>query len=622
MNQYETFIHKSRYARWLEELRRRESWPETVDRFIEFFGVKLGKDKERVRKAILNCEVMPSMRALMTAGIALAKDNVAAFNCAYITIDHQRSFDEMMYILMCGTGVGFSVERCYTNKLPEIAEEFHSADSVIKVADSKVGWAKSFRQLLAMLYQGEVPEYDVSKVRPAGSKLRTFGGRSSGPEPLISLFNYTINLFKNAKGRKLTTLECHLLCCKIAAVVVVGGVRRSALIGLSNLSDDRIRRAKHGNWWEITPELSLANNSACYTVKPDFESFMGEYHDLYKSKSGERGLFSRPACQLKAAVNGRRDADYDFGTNPCSEIILRPNQFCNLTEIVCRAEDDLETLREKATIATILGTVQATMTDFRYLRPIWRRNTEEEALLGVSMTGIADHRVLSGKVNHGVLADWLTSLRETCIEVNKKHAKRLGINQSAAITCVKPSGTVSQLVNTSSGIHARYSKYYIRTVRADMKDPLAIMMKEQGVPCEVDVMTPTNLVFSFPIESPSDSVTEGDMTGVEMLDLVALYNEHWCEHKVSATIHYKNDEFLGIGQWIWDNFDKLSGVSFLPYDDHTYEQAPYQQIDKKTYLKLKKEMVDIDWTELSKYEVSDNTTSSQELACVGNSCEL
>ena len=626
-NQYSTFIHQSKYARWREEEGRREVWDETVDRYVTGVCHKLDTGtQEELRDAITELKVMPSMRALMTAGEALDRDNVAGFNCSYIAIDHQRAFDEMMYILMCGTGVGFSVERQYISRLPEVAESFHPTDTVISVGDSKIGWAKAFKQLISFLYQGEVPDWDVSKVRPAGSRLKTFGGRASGSEPLAELFRFSVELFKGAAGRKLTSYECHILCCKIADIVVVGGVRRSALIGLSNLTDDRVRRAKHGNWWDISPELRLANNSACYTEKPDFESFLSEWHSLYESKSGERGLFSRVACQKKAAVNGRRDPDQDFGTNPCSEIILRPSQFCNLSEVVVRSEDSIADLEEKVRLATIIGTVQATMTDFRYLRPVWKRNTEEEALLGVSLTGIMDHPVLSGKEPslHGLsLKDILERLRGVAVATNKIWAKKLGINQSTAITCVKPSGTVSQLVNSASGIHPRYASKYVRRVRADVKDPLAQMMRDQGVPCEVDVMNPTNLVFSFPQAAPELSTIEGDHTSLEFMDIIDTYNKYWCEHKVSATVHYKQGEFLGIGQWVWDNFDDLSGLSFLPYDGHTYQQAPYEAISDDKYEELVAGMVEIDWSKLGEYEVTDSTTGSQELACSSaTGCEI
>ena len=563
-------------------------------------------------------EVMPSMRALMTAGEALERDNVAGFNCSYITIDSPRAFDEMMYILMCGTGVGFSVERQYITNLPNVAEDFHETETVIHIADSKIGWSKSYRELVSLLYSGQLPRWDASRVRPSGSPLKTFGGRASGPEPLIDLFNFTVGIFKGAAGRKLTSLECHDLCCKIAQIVVVGGVRRSALISLSNLTDDRIRRAKHGQWWVDEPQRALSNNSACYTEKPDFEAFLNEWSSLYESRSGERGIFSRPASQKQAAKNGRRDSEYDFGTNPCSEIILRPNQFCNLSEVVVRPDDTVEDLKRKVRHATILGTLQATLTDFRYLRRIWEKNTAEEALLGVSLTGILDNPLMTLKnKNLPTVLEWL---RDEAIETNKEWSKKLNIEQSTAITCVKPSGTVSQLVNSASGIHGRYAPYYIRRVRADSRDPLCTVLDEAGVPSEIDVTSPTTKVFNFPQKAPKKAVFASEQTGMEQLELWKIYQEHWCEHKPSITVYYRDNEFLAIGDWIYNNFDDVSGISFLPYSDHTYEQAPYEQITKEEYDKQMKDFpTKFNW---DIEEESDTTEGSQTLACVGNSCEI
>src|SRR5210317_1056632 len=576
MDAYQQYIHKSRYARYLPNEQRRETWEETVDRYVNYWVDRADLNDFEVSeifKTIHDLDVMPSMRAVMTAGEALDRDNVAGFNCSYLPIDHPKAFDEMMYVLMCGTGVGFSVERQYISKLPEVAEEFHDTDTVIHVADSKIGWAKAYRELIAMLFSGQVPKWDVSGVRPAGSALKTFGGRASGPEPLVDLFSFTVDVFRASAGRKLSSIECHDLCCKIAQIVVVGGVRRSALISLSNLTDDRIRRAKHGSWWESNPHRGLANNSACYTEKPDFEAFLNEWVSLYESRSGERGMFSRVASQKQAAKNGRRDPEWDFGTNPCSEIILRPNQFCNLSEVVVRPNDTYETLLDKVEIATIIGTLQATLTDFRYLRAIWRRNTEEEALLGVSLTGILDHPVLSGKkakMDGKTLPEILEGLRQHAVEINADWSQRLDINQSAAITCVKPSGTVSQLVDSASGIHGRFAEHYIRRVRADMRDPLCGVLEAAGVPSEIDVMSPTTKVFSFPKQAPGNAVFASDQTGVEQLEIWDTYQKHWCEHKPSITVYYRDDEFLTIGNWMYNRFDEVSGVSFLPYSDHTY----------------------------------------------------
>src|SRR6056300_1739074 len=612
MDAYQQYIHKSRYARYLPEEKRRETWEETVDRYVNYWVDRANlKDFEvsEIFKAIHNLDVMPSMRALMTAGEALDRDNVAGFNCSYLPIDHPKAFDEMMYVLMCGTGVGFSVERQYISKLPEVAEEFHDTDTVINVADSKVGWAKSFRELVSLLYTGQVPRWDVSRVRPAGSPLKTFGGRASGPEPLIDLFRFTVDLFREAAGRKLSSIECHDLCCKIAQIVVVGGVRRSALISLSNLTDDRIRRAKHGSWWESNPHRGLANNSDCYTEKPDFEAFLNEWTSLYESRSGERGVFSRVASQKQAEKNGRRDATFDFGTNPCSEIILRPYQFCNLSEVVVRPADSLKDLKRKVRVAAILGTLQATLTDFRYLRKVWKDNTEEEALLGVSLTGIMDHPVMSGRKNRAELQEWLTELKKEAIKTNRTWAVRLGINVSTAITAVKPSGTVSQLVDSASGIHPRYAEQYVRRVRADARDPLCAVLEAAGVPVELDVTSATTKVFSFPIKSPKKAVVATDMGAMEQLDLWEMYQDYWCEHKPSMTCYYRDDEFLEVGQWLYNKFDKVSGISFLPYSEHTYQQAPYEPVDLETYQSLVKEFPKtIDWN-IS--ENSDMTEGSQ-----------
>jgi ribonucleoside-triphosphate reductase len=623
MDAYQQYIHKSRYARYLPEEKRRESWEETVLRYLDFWVAQrklTEKEAKDLFKPIHDMEVMPSMRALMTAGEALSRDNVAGFNCAYLPIDHPKAFDEMMYVLMCGTGVGFSVERQYIQKLPEVAEELHATDTVIHVSDSKIGWAKAYRELIAMLFTGQIPKWDVSGVRAAGEPLKTFGGRASGPEPLVDLFQFTVEIFRGSLGRKLNSVECHDICCKIAQVVVVGGVRRSALISLSNLTDDRIRRAKSGQWWVDNPQRGLANNSACYTEKPDFEAFLNEWQSLYESRSGERGVFSRVASQRQAAKNERRDATVDFGTNPCSEIILRPYQFCNLSEVVVRPKDTLQTLKKKVRVAAILGTLQATLTDFRYLRKIWQDNTKEEALLGVSLTGIMDHPVMSGRTESENLKEWLTELKEEAIRTNVKWSTMLKINASTAITAVKPSGTVSQLVDSASGIHPRYSEQYIRRVRADSRDPLCGVLEAAGVPVEDDVMSPTTKVFSFPVKSPKNAIVATDMGAMEQLRLWETYQDYWCEHKPSMTCYYRDDEFLEVGQWLYNNFDKVSGISFLPYAEHSYQQAPYEPVDKETYDSLVASFPkSIDW---NVSEASDMTEGSQQLACTGNSCEI
>ena len=633
--EYQAFIHLSRYSRWLEEDKRREIWPETVGRLIDFFTIHVDKnlnvrlEKElwkELEEHILSLQVMPSMRALMTSGKALERENIAGYNCSYIPIDNPKAFDEVLYILMNGTGVGFSVERQYVSGLPTVPDrEFEHTDDVISVADSKEGWARAFRDLVSYLYTCRIPKVNVNKVRLAGSRLKTFGGRASGPQPLIDLFDFTINKFKVARGRKLTSIECHDIVCKTGDVVVVGGVRRSALISLSNLSDDRMRSAKTGEWYNLNPERSLANNSAVYTGRPDTGTFMKEWLSLYESKSGERGIFNRASAQEKAKQNGRRNSDMEFGTNPCSEIILRPNQFCNLTEVVTRSTDTIDSLKNKIRVATILGTVQATFTNFGYLRKRWQNNTEEERLLGVSLTGIMDSPLLNG--TDPELKNTLRSLRKVAIQTNKKWADKLGIPQSTAITCVKPSGTVSQLVDSASGIHARHNPYYIRTVRGDNKDPLTQFMIESGVPNEPEIRgnepSPDITVFSFPMAAPKDAVCRNDMTAVQQLELWKTYAEHWCEHKPSVTISVKEEEWIPVGTWCWENFDYLSGVSFLPHSDHTYKQAPYQDISKKTYEKLIKKMpTDIGWQKLQDFEKKDMTKGSQELACTAGVCEL
>ena len=589
---------------------------------VHYKGVLKNKEWTELEEAILSLQVMPSMRALMTSGGALDRENIAGYNCSYIPIDSPKAFDEVLYILMNGTGVGFSVERQYADKLPTIPDqEFENTDDVISVADSKEGWARAFRDLISFLYTARIPKISVTKVRPAGARLKTFGGRASGPQPLVDLFDFTISKFKEARGRKLSSMECHDIVCKTGEVVVVGGVRRSALISLSNLSDQRIRGAKMGEWWNENPQRALANNSVAYTEKPDPGIFMKEWLSLYESKSGERGIFNRQSAKAKAAENGRRDADWDFGTNPCSEIILRPNQFCNLTEVVCRSTDTMTTLVKKVKLATILGTIQSTFTNFGYLRKRWQNNTEEERLLGVSLTGIMDSVELN---TIDGLATRLEVLKQHAIDTNKELAKKLGIPQSTAITCVKPSGTVSQLVDSASGIHARHNPYYIRTVRGDNKDPLTEFMKASGIPNEPDYLKPEHqTVFSFPMMAPKGSVCRKDMTAIEQLEIWKVYAKHWCEHKPSVTISVKEDEWIPVGAWCWENFEHVSGISFLPFSDHTYQQAPYQDIDEKTYKKLAKEMpTNINWNKLQDFEKEDNTKGSQELACTAGVCEL
>ena len=620
---YQAFIHTSRYARWLEEDGRRESWSETVDRYITGIVEKWTTPtiRDEIRDAILSLEVMPSMRAMMTSGPAFERDNTAGYNCSYLPVDDPKAFDEAMFILLCGTGVGFSVERQFITKLPDVPELFESETTIV-IKDSKEGWAKGFRQVLALLWAGEIPKWDVTRVRPAGARLKTFGGRASGPAPLIDLFNFAAAIFKNAQGRKLSSIECHDLMCKIGEVVVVGGVRRSAMISLSNLSDDRMRHAKSGAWWDNDPHRALANNSVSYTEKPDSISFMREWMSLVESGSGERGIFNRQASKKQAEKYGRRNPDYEFGTNPCSEIILRPNQFCNLTEVVVRATDTVAELARKVRLATILGTIQSTYTKFPYLRKMWTDNTEEERLLGVSLTGIMDNPLMT--IHNTKLEKLLETLRKLAVDTNAEWAERLNIPAATAITCVKPSGTVSQLVDSASGIHARHSPYYIRTVRGDNKDPLTQFMKDQGVPSQPDVMKPdATTVFSFPVQSPNKSVTRNDLSAIEQLQTWLMYQRHYCEHKPSITCTVRNEEWFEVGAFVYKHFDEMSGVSFLPHSDHTYQQAPYQEVGKSDYNMLLSCMPDkIDWSKLADYEKEDNTSGMQTMACSGDVCEM
>jgi ribonucleoside-diphosphate reductase alpha chain len=623
----QAYVHRSRYARWVDELGRRETWPETVARYINFFGDRFPATFPRARlsAAIEGLHVMPSMRSLMTAGPALQRDEMAGYNCSFVAVDNVRAFDEILYVLMCGTGVGFSVELQHVAKLPEVPEVFTGTDTTINVPDSKIGWATAFRELLSLLWAGQVPKWDVGKVRPSGARLRTFGGRASGPQPLIDLFEFAVTLFSGAAGRRLSTLECHDLVCKIADVVVVGGVRRSALISLSQVSDERIRRAKSGQWWEIYPHRALANNSAVYSEKPDMATFFQEWGALYESKSGERGIFNREAAIKQAAKTGRRDLDFDFGTNPCGEIILRPAGLCNLTEVIVRDGDTLEDLLQKVELATILGTFQSTLTDFRYVRSVWRRNAEEERLLGVSLTGIMDHAVLSGR--NGDLrqtAEWLAHMRQHAIDTNAEWAKRLGINPSASITTVKPSGTVSQLVDSASGIHPRYSPFYVRTVRADKKDPLALFMRAKGFPVEDCVVKPTSVdVFRFPVKSPDHAVFRHDMSAIDQLEHYLVFKNNWCEHNPSITVYVREHEWMAVGDWVFNHFDDIGGVSFLPYTDHVYRQAPYTECGEEEFANLTAQMPVVDWTEMARFEgAEDSTTGVKELACSAGVCEI
>ncbi len=628
---YQNFIALSRYARWKEDEQRRETWSETVTRYFDYMEGHLGANfsyklpdslRGELEEAVLSQAIMPSMRALMTSGPALDRCHVGGYNCSYVPVDSPRAFDETMYILMCGTGVGFSVERHCIEKLPIVNEDFHHTDTVIKVGDSRPGWAKSLKELIAMLYTGQIPKWDVSEVRAAGERLKTFGGRASGPQPLVELFEFVVQKFKGAAGRRLYPIECHDIMCKIGEVVVVGGVRRSALISLSNLNDDQMAHAKSGQWWENEGQRALANNSVAYKTKPEMGTFMREWLSLYDSKSGERGIFNRQSAKKQAAKNGRRDVEHDFGCNPCSEIILRPYQFCNLSEVVVRENDTIEVLKNKVRLATILGTFQSTLTNFKYLRHVWKKNTEEERLLGVSLTGIMDSTVTATAGNK--LETLLEMLRDISVQTNKELATKLQIPQSTAVTCVKPSGTVSQLTDAASGIHARHNPYYIRTVRGDNKDPLTQFLVSEGIPAEPDVMKPdSTTVFSFPMKSPQGAVTRTAMTAIEQLKLWLTYQRHWCEHKPSVTISVKESEWMDVGAWVYEHFDEVSGISFLPFSEHTYQQAPYQDIDEVQYKEfLTKMPKKVDWSKLQDFEKEDTTSGGRELACTAGVCEI
>ena len=633
-NPYENFIALSRYAKWVEEEGRRETWGETVDRYFNFMLNQLSVNHNYIpneklvaelKEFVFERNVMPSMRSVMTSGPALERDNVAGYNCAFLPVDSPRSFDETMYVLMCGTGVGFSVEYKYINKLPAVPESLEKSTTVITVEDSKQGWAKAYRELLALLWSGQIPAIDVSKVRPAGARLKTMGGRSSGPQPLVNLFDFTIAKFKNATGRNLKPIECHDIMCKLGEIVVVGGVRRSAMISLSNINDIEMAQAKSGNWWEASPQRALSNNSVAYSRKPGMEQFIAEWKSLYDSKSGERGIYNVAAAQAQAARFGRRDPDIHYGTNPCSEIILRPYQFCNLSEVVLRENDTKKDIERKVELATILGTWQSTLTEFKYLRKIWKDNTEEERLLGVSLTGQFGHKFMSGKEDLVSLEAFLMTLRELARAKNKEESGKIGIPESAAITCVKPSGTVSQLVGVSSGMHPWHSPYYVRTVRGSKGDPMSTFLKEVGIPVQDDVMKPNETyVFSFPIKAPEGAIVRNDLTAIDHLNIWLVYQRAWCEHKPSITVSVKEDEWMDVGAWVYKNFDEVSGISFLPHSEHTYKQAPYQEISKEEYEDLLVKMPnDIRWEDLSFYETEDGTSPSSTLACSSDgNCEL
>ena len=627
---YQTYIAKSRYSRFLDDKGRREHWDETVARYFNFMEKHLltkhnyiltAPMRMKLENAVVALDVVPSMRNIMTSGEALERQNVAGYNCSYLPIDDPKCFDEAMYILLCGTGVGFSVEQKYVNKLPEIPERLYDSATTIVVSDSKEGWAKALRQVLALLYSGEVPKWDVSKIRPAGERLKTFGGRASGPEPLVELFKYAVAKFKGAAGRRLTSLEAHDLLCKVGEVVVVGGVRRSAMISLSDLTDHRMATAKAGNWWDTNGQRALANNSATYNVKPDVGEFMKEWTSIYESHSGERGIFNRDASERQVARNGRRKPSAEWGTNPCSEIILRPYQFCNLSSVIVRPYDTESVLLEKIELATILGTFQSTLTYFPYLRKIWQTNTEEERLLGVSMTGILDNKLLNNPDDEALPA-LLERLKAHAVSINDKLASSLGINASVAITAIKPEGTVSQLTGTASGLHPQHSEYFIRRVRSDNKDPLTDFLKNSGFPSEPCVMKPdSTTVFAFPMATAPGALLREDLSALQHLKLWLVYQRHYCEHKPSVTISVKENEWPEVGAFVWKNFDEITGVSFLPMDGGTYRQAPYTECTQDEYEQaLRDTPKNIDWEAF--IENTDMVEGAQMLACTAGVCEI
>lgn len=633
---YQNYIAKSRYARFLDSEGRREHWDETVTRYLDYFEQDLDERhgykvpatlRSELYSAIHDLHVMPSMRALMTAGEAAKRENLAVYNCAYLPLDRPRAFAEALYILMCGTGVGFSVERQYANMLPEVPSDFSRTAFDIVVGDSKMGWAVAFEDLLTCLYAGTIPHIIYDEIRSAGERLKVFGGRASGPEPLQRLFEFTIRTFRNAAGRKLNSLECHEIATMTGDIVVVGGVRRSAEISLSNLSDPRMRDAKSGDWRAHKPHLQLANNSVAYTEKPDVGAFMAEWHSIYMSKSGERGIFNRVGAQKKVLRLGRRDHRFDFGVNPCGEIILRPRGLCNLSESVVRRNDSLAELREKARLAAILGTWQATQTRFGFVEPDWRKNAEEERLLGVSQTGIYDNPMMRGDMGMEALGRQLHDLKGVVLSTNREMAYEIGISPSAAATTVKPSGTVSQLVNSPSGIHQGHAPYYIRRVSADNKDPVTQFMIDSGIPNEPHATKPNDMtVFSFPIALAHDTVTREQVTAIQHLELVKLYNNVWSEHAVSCTVSIKEHEWPEVGGWVYNNFDDVVGLAFLPHfaEDSSYTQMPYETIDKWQYEDLLAKMPKaLDWSKLAEYEAGEDTvTGTREFACQGNTCEI
>jgi ribonucleoside-diphosphate reductase alpha chain len=637
MSLYQQVIFKTRYARWVEEEGRRENWDETVKRYCDYFEDHL-KEKhshkiprkvlKEVYDSIYNLEVMPSMRTLMTSGKALESAEVANYNCAFLVVDAVRAFSEHMYVLMCGAGSGFSVERRFTEKLPEVPEELHPSDTTIIVADSRKGWCAAYNQYLNLLFAGNIAKVNVDKVRKEGTRLKTFGGYASGPGPLLDLFKHTEEIFRGAQGRQLRPIEVFSIMCYIAQIVVVGGVRRSATIALFDKDDIEMRTAKSGYWFNDPKRkhYAMANISAVFETKPAAAEFMDIWRDLVASKAGEPGILNRKALWEGAEAIGRATRYEDgsripYGVNPCSEIVLQPYSFCNLTGAAIRPEDTLEDIKKKVRVATIIGTWQATVTDFDYLRKVWQSNVEDERLLGVCLAGIMDHPVLSQTTEES--ARWENELRELAWEVNKSIAEDIGINTTASVTAIKPAGNSGELYDVASGIHPRYAPYYIRSIRQSNGDPMTEFLKATGIPHEVSVQNARDSIFYFPVKSPEGAICAKDRTAIQQLEHWLHMKRNYATHTISATVYVREHEWIAVGAWVYDNFNEVTGLSFLPYDDHIYQQAPYTPCSAEDYEKARGKMPEeIDWSLLKHFEQSDSTTVSQEFACTGGSCAL
>ena len=634
-NALSEFVYLRTYARWIEHEGRRETWIETIDRYLSFMRENLGEkltkeDYSELRQALLKQEVMPSMRLLQFAGDAARKTNVCAYNCSYIAPSCVEDFGEVMYVSMCGTGVGFSVESQNVEALPQIEYQGGEKLATHIVADSKEGWCDALVLGMNTWYQGKDIEFDYSKLRPAGARLKTFGGKSSGPEPLQALLDFTRSKILSRQGRRLTNINVHDILCKIGEIVVAGGVRRSAMISLSDLDDEKMRHAKDGQFYMLQPQRSIANNSAVYLEKPTQEVFLSEWLALVKSGSGERGIFNRGSLietlpkrrvdllKEKGLIHGDRITGI-IGTNPCAEIILQSKQFCNLSEVVARSDDDEKSLLRKIRLATLLGTYQASLTYFPYLSKAWQDNCEKERLLGVSITGQWDCQAVRDN-------NVLDKLKQAAIDANKEYAKRFNVNASTCITCVKPSGTVSQTVDSSSGMHPRHAPFYIRRIRISASDALFKMLKKQGVPYHPEVgqseMDATTFVLDFPVKAPTNAVCKDNLTALEQLEHWRLVKENYTEHNPSVTISVGEDEWLQVANWVYQHWDIIGGLSFLPRFDHVYQLAPYEAITEEEYNALLKRFEQLDFAQLFAYEHSDTTEVKRELACVGGACEI